>query len=219
MVSRGALYFLRYYSDYFVDSLRKSIVLLIIVQIVAPLTNSIMAALFPMSTDRYIYDTYIDIFGPMANVYVWCLGIVIYFILKKMNISKMSLQQRKSWSYLLLIFSLIMLYGQINGSNKLYSISYYDMYGIWFGIIIISQALYSCSIIVNPIFRMCGKYSYGIYLFQFIWIRFYNRYIHMDLGNPILCKFILSVLGLLTVSYILTRFYDAPIQEKLKRMV
>lgn len=204
---------------YYIDSLEKSIVLLIGVQIVIPWINNKIAVFFPLSTDRYIYDTFIGTFGPLANMYVYCLGIVVYFILKKLDACKIEVNKRKILSYSLLIFCLMMLWGQINGNNSLYHLSYYDMFGIWFCIIIISQSIHSCIIIDNPFFRLCGKYSYGMYLLQFIWIRFYNKYMHLNWGNPILTKFVISVLGLLGLSYAMIRFIDTPIQKKLKQLI
>lgn len=201
---------------YFIDSLGKSIALLVSVQVIAPWLNYHLSTFYPKTTDQYIYDTFIGTFGPLANLYVYCVGIVVYFMVKQIDAFKKTDSQGRWLSYSLLAFAAVMLWGQIKYGNSLYRLSDNDVFGIWFAIVIISQSIHSCILIDNPFFRLCGKYSYGIYLFQYIVIRFYGRYLDFDFMNPIVLSFVFCLLGLLGASYIVTRFLDGPIQKKLK---
>lgn len=177
----------------------------------APPLNGILASIIPIENDLIIYDAYIGIFNPLAQSLVYTTGIVLFFCIEKIN--KADIKNRQMLSYSALFLVLILIYGQINGQSKVYRLSGSDMFGLYFAIIIISQTVHSSFLINNPLFRMFGKYSYGMYLFQFIWINFYERYIGVDNW---LIKFIVSNTALLAISYCLTRFYDKPIQKLLK---
>lgn len=210
----GVLVFFLFISPFIyriVDNLEKSIVLFITVYVMAPLLNGILASIIPIENDLIIYDAYIGTFNPLAQSLVYTIGIVLFFCIEKIN--KADIKNRQMLSYSTLFLVLILIYGQINGQSKVYRLSGSDMFGLYFAIIIISQTVHSSFLINNPLFRMFGKFSYGMYLFQFIWINFYERYIGVDNW---LIKFIVSNIALLTISYCLTRFYDKPIQKLLK---
>lgn len=212
-------YFITPFLFCIVNSLEKAIILLLSVQLVVPWINYKISTFFPITSDGYIYNTFTYTFGPLANLYVYCLGIVLYFLLKELKNINFTARKKRTYSYILLLFAIIMIWGQINGNNSLFRLSHYDMFGVWFCIIIISQSLYSCCLIDNAFFRLCGKYSYGIYLFQFIAIRFYERYIHIDFGNPIITKFLVTMILLVLGTHVLNILYDIPIQKKLRKLI
>jgi peptidoglycan/LPS O-acetylase OafA/YrhL len=110
------------------------------------------------------------------------------------------------------------LYGQVNGASVIYRFSNIDMFGLCFVIVILRQTVYNSVLIDNPVFRLFGKYSYGIYLFQFIWINIYDRHINYQGKFDWTIKFLVSELILLLISFILTHFWDAPIQKMIKKI-
>lgn len=197
---------------YFVNSLEKSFFLFLLVQIVVPYINKLVKASLPVDSDPIIYNAYLEKFGPINQLFVWCLGITLFFTIQKFQESKSaeSPKSRIFLSYELLAFAVIMMYGQLYSKNQLFLLSNSATWGIWFFVLLLSQAIHACPIINNPFFRLCGKYSYGIYLFQFIWINNYGRFITV---NSFRGNFAVSFFGLLIISVVLTKFIDQPLQK------
>ena len=183
-----------------------------------PKINNYIAIFIPIKNDPNIYNTFINVFGPLAQFPVLWTGIITYFIIKRLR--AINIKKPKIISYMLLMISLYMLYRQIYGKNDLseYNISVYVAFSFWFSLIIISQEIYSIFLIDNPLFRILGKYSYGMYLFQFIWLKFYTSNIS-NFVNLWLIKFIISIIALLVISFVLTKFFNDPIQRNLKRAI
>lgn len=201
---------------YFIDTFEKSLLLLLATHIIYPWANAKLAGILPVSSDPEIYNTYVGCFGPLAQIYVYCLGIVLYFVITKLDRQEKT-KGRKLLSYILLIFSAMMMNGSITSGTSLYRLSYTDTFGIWLAIAIISQYIYSSKLIVNRFFEINGKYSYGIYLFQFIWLNFYGRHLNnIGFFNHLSVKFIASVFALLLISYLLTTFFDEPVHRLIK---
>ncbi len=197
---------------YFINSLEKSFFLLIIVQIIVPYVNAIIEMWIPADSDSYIYEAYLENFGPINQLFVYCLGITLFFTIQKFQESKSaeSPKGKMFLSYELLAFAVIMMYGQLYSKSQLFLLSNNATWGVWFFVLLLSQAIHACPIINNPFFRLCGKYSYGIYLFQFIWINNYGRFITV---NSFLGNFVVSFFGLLVISIVLTKFIDQPLQK------
>ncbi len=121
--------------------------------------------------------------------------------------------RRPMLSYVLLILSLILLKGQTDAEYVIYGISQVEMFALWFFIFIISQMIHASVLIDNIVFRTFGKYSYGIFLFQFIWINIYMRYINYQgvLAEEIKCA--TSIVALLAISIILNYSIEKPIHK------
>lgn len=200
----------------FVDCLEKSIALFILVYLANPWLNARLANVIPVDNDPVIYNTYISSFGPLTQILVYTMGIILFFYVKRINESE--IKHRKVLSYIILIFAIVLLYGQVNGAPQIYRFSYTEMFGLFFVIVIISQAIHSSKIIDNPFFRLFGKYSYGIYLFQFIWINIYDRHINYQGRFDWTVKFFVSDMALLLISILLTRFVDTPIQRMMNKI-
>lgn len=197
----------------FIDSLGKSMLLLLVVHIVAPRLNEYLIRGLPMAEDPTVYDTYVHNWGLLCQLPVLCMGIVLYYTIQCLN--RVHSMDSVIISYALLALSLYMLYGQIQGANDLYNASVYEMYALWFGMMIISQTIHACPIIDNPIFRACGRHSYVMFLFQFIWLNAYSRYISPYVGDAWIVKFSVSVVALLVIAILLERYVDQPIQKRL----
>lgn len=197
---------------YFVNSLERSLFILLLVQIVVPYVNKLVKVILPVESDPIIYSAYLEKFGPINQLFVYCLGITLFFTIQKFQEGKSaeSPKSRFFLSYELLFFVAIMIYGQLYSKSQLFLLSNSATWGIWFFVLLLSQAIHACPIINNPFFRLCGKYSYGIYLFQFVWINNYGRFITV---NSFLGKFAISFFGLLVISVVLTNFIDQPLQR------
>jgi peptidoglycan/LPS O-acetylase OafA/YrhL len=100
---------------------------------------------------------------------------MIYHIFKSNVLEK--IKNRKIFSYVLLLFSLGMIAGMALGYNSLWILSSITLFGIWFLILAVSQKLNSCILIDNKLFEVLGRYSYPIYLFHYLLIEEYGKFI------------------------------------------
>ncbi len=117
--------------------------------------------------DLYLLNTFRANFGFFAQLPVMFLGIIFYFLVKKIEKFRKS-QDGKSLSLLILLASLFMLIGLIFKNSRIFGINNFTLYGIVFFGICLSQWLYPCFLIDNPFFRLFGKYSYPLFLFNFL---------------------------------------------------
>jgi len=196
-----------------VNSLEKAIIFAIIVFIVNPQLNYGLGLLLPNNPDPYIYNEYIVNFGPFSQFLVYSFGIVLFFLIEKIKDRKT--KYSRILSYALFLFALIIVFGQVIVGGKLFGFSKYEIFGLLFAIIIISQVVYPSKLVCNPAFRLIGRYSYGIYLFQFIWLHFYDLFIHYTGKYEWIVKYSISLAALFVISFILTEFYEKPIRNKL----
>lgn len=198
----------------YIDSLEKSLVFGVAAYIVMPWMNTVLSVLLPIDDDPHIYCTYLSTFGPPSQFLVYVFGVILYFAVKRIRETKV--ERPAILSYALLILALIALYGQVNGAASLYRLSRHEMFGLWFSLIVLSQALHSCRIIDNRFFGIIGEYSYGIYLFQFIWLLFYDRYIRYTGRFDWTVKYLVSVAALFAIAFLLSRFYERPVVRMLE---
>ena len=196
-----------------INSLEKSIIALIISIMACPIVNSLICSLLPFENDPVVYSTYKDMFSPLRHFPVYIMGMCIFFILKSKDI--FSFKHSRPLSYSLLIFSLFMLIGQALGQNTLFHISNQIMYGIWFSIIILSQSIHTSPILCNSIFDTIGKYSYVMYLFQFIVINTISKFYPADNSETIILGFLINSVVLFLISFILTKLVVTPIHKLL----
>ena len=172
-------------------------------------------------TDWIVYSAYQNNMGPLANVIPFLMGIVMFYIVFTWLEKKiMPSWKTKVISYVLLIVGVALLYIQNCGVQPLPLLTRNDTFSLWFCIIIISQAIHSSVLIDNPIFRFLGKYSYGIYLFQYVVVNFYDDKI--DYHGPLswCVKMTFCVVFLLLLSIVFTTVCDrstALIKLKIKK--
>lgn len=197
----------------YVDTFGKSALLVLVVHIAAPRANDYLTGLLPMTEDPIVYDTYAHNFGMLCQLPVLCMGILLYYVVRLLR--GIEISNRRLLAYTLLALSLYMLYGQIQEANDLYNTSVYEMYALWFAMMIVSQTVHTCPIIDNPLFRVCGKYSYGMFLFQFIWLNAWSRCLSPYIGDVWIVKFSVSVVALLLIAIVLDRFVDQPLQRRI----
>lgn len=201
---------------YYIDSLEKAVIFVIVVYVLNPILTMGLGAVLPIDSDPTVYNMYIGYFSPFTQSLVYAIGIMLYFLVR--SIQKKDIQCKKVLSYVLLFLAVILMYGQIKGAGTIYLLSPPEMFGLFFGILILSQSIHTSVFIDNPLFRLFGKYSYGIYLFQFIWLNFYRRYFNCSGMISWTVSFFVSIFALLLISFLLTRLYEKPVCEKLRKI-
>lgn len=196
----------------YINSLEKSVGIFVVSIPMCYLVKECADLFLPAVEDVYIYETYIDEFGILAQLPVLLLGIVLFFALKSYDEQK--IKEKRTLSYALLVFSLIMILGQAYQKNTLYMINEATIFGIWFLGISISQAIWQCPLIDNCVFRTIGKYSYPIYLIHFFFIQMFQKYYDLNIQNEILnwgLQYIIVLSISMAVSIVIIKFYDRPL--------
>lgn len=196
----------------YINSLEKSIGLFVISIPICYTVKEIAYRYLPAVEDTYIYTTYIDTFGIMAQLPVILLGIILYFIMLEFDLQ--NIKEKKIISYGLLIFALIMILGQAYQKNKLYMINGDTLFGLWFLCIALSQAIWRTPFIDNRIFRTIGKYSYPLYLIHFFLIHMLQKYWIFNIENIVLnwgVQYIIILCASMIISYVVEKYYNRPI--------
>lgn len=196
----------------YVDSFAKALMVCVGAILICPVLSNVWFGFFPNTSDEYIYDIFHYSFGPLCQLPVLFMGMVVFFVIK--SIEHIEIKNKKLLSWIFLLFSFYMLYGQMKNCNSLYSLSYDTLISVWFVLIIMGQSVCPSRIIDNPIFDTLGKYSYGIYLFQWMWLTLYDRYVGCYISKfDWTIKFFTSLIVLLIISIILTKYIDTPLRQ------
>jgi len=114
-----------------------------------------------------------------------------------------------------------MIGGMALNRNFLLGLSGYTLFGIWFFLLACSQYLNSFFIIDNPLFRFLGNYSYPIYLFHFLFIWIYDKYIP-SLSNNVVLNWIIKYVAIMVVVSViaipLVKWVEKPLEHVLKSL-
>lgn len=199
----------------YIRSLESSIIALLISLLATPIINSLIYKIMPITSDPVIYEAYKNTFSPIRLFPVYVLGITLYFLRLKINMQ--SIQHKKALSYTLIVFSIIMIIGQMLDANTLFHFSNYSMFAMWFGIIIIALSLSNNIVLDNPVFKLIGEYSYAMYLFQYLLINAYDTFMPKQLGFTV--RFIVITVIVFASSILVTIFIDRPLQKRLSRLL
>jgi peptidoglycan/LPS O-acetylase OafA/YrhL len=203
-----------------INTLEKSIICFIISGFTSYLLSYIgNSFLIPNTDDAYIYSSYFGNFWFVTQFPVIILGIVLYYIFKSNILEK--IEKRTVFSYILLLFSVYMIFGMALGYNNLLGLSSFTLFGIWFLILAISQKLNSCIFIDNKLFVFLGKHSYPIYLFHFFLVAAYGKFVPTLTENMVvnwLIKYLIIVIVSSIIAIPLEKYFDAPIVKKLNKI-
>lgn len=171
--------------------------------------------------DTHVFQAYFGTFWIFAQLPILILGIILYYIIEKIDYSV--IRSKKLLSYSLLVFAVLMICGHILGKNDIFMLDENTLFSFWFVCIIISQVLYRCPLIDNIIFRIIGRYSYPVYLFHYYVLMFYDKYLFDILGGGYgmlnwLIKYIISLCASVAMAVILTKCVDIPMSKWMKGM-
>lgn len=121
-----------------------------------------------------IWEDYINILSFPSEFPIMLLGILVYYIYKKV-VEENAIKHKLAFSLSCLIFIFILLYALV--VNKNYFMIYNNIFsfGVIFAVIFISQLIYPLKIIKNNIFSIFGRHSYGIYLSHMFIIYLINK--------------------------------------------
>ena len=203
-----------------ITNLEKAVCFFLITTLGANCINYAAYSLMPQ-TDVYVYESYIGYFWIFTQLPVFAAGILLYFFLRRMNDME-SCRNRRVLSYCILLFCVCMLMGETFEKNQIMGVSKYALASVWFLGVIISQIIHSCHVIVNPFFAELGKNSYAIYLFHYLLLKLYNKYVPIHIQNAYLDWFVrFSVIMLLSyvLSLFLERFFNKPVGRFLAKYI
>lgn len=201
-----------------INTLEKAIAVFVVSAFSCDVLGNNYFRIFAYTEDSYIYWCYADNFWIFAQLPVLILGIIFYYIIKSDICSKCT--SKRLASYSLLGFMLFMMAGQAYGVNKLFNIKNITLFGLWFLMLAISQQLHSCPLIDNKIFRLLGKYSYPMYLFHFLFIQIYEKFVTFSIGSSLLdwlLKYITIIIISLIVAVPLTKYFEEPVTKLLTK--
>lgn len=144
--------------------------------------QDIACALIPQA-DAYLFETYINTFCFLAQLPVFAIGICLYHLRREAECF-VNLQHKKRYSYAILILCTGMIIGLMYRPIQTKSLWEYTVFALCFFGIIISQMFHKCPVIENQIFRKIGQNSYAIYLFHYLFIKLYYKYVTLYFHNP-----------------------------------
>lgn len=213
-------YLLAPYLYKIINSLEKSAAFFLLSAFLCRILSHFIYRIFPEGKDSYIYSAYAGTFNFFAQFPVLIAGIMLYFLFQGQLLEKIT--RPKLISYVLLVFASVMIAGQAFGQNSLFLISSETLFGLWFFLIAISQKICPLVWTDNKLWGLLGKYSYPIYLFHFFILAIYDKMNIPATGSALLdwcIKYVTALLASLAVSVILTKGFDRPMVERLKRML
>ena len=199
-----------------INSFEKSVIFTIMVYLINPFLKARLATIFPVDQDSYIYNEFLSNFGPLNQILVFCFGIILYFAILRIQDKQYN---NKSISSMLLILSLIWLFCLIDGGDCIFRLTRNEMFGLCFAILILSQAIHSSKIVCNPFFMLLGKYSYGIYLFQFFLLKHYDKYIRDNGYLEWFSRFVICLIAFTGIAVILDKLYEKPLNKIINNLI
>lgn len=201
-----------------INSFERATVFFFCTTIVCKYINAFADNRIPDIADAYIYKVYFRDFWIFAQLPILALGICLFFILR--IISCIEIKEKRLLSWGLLLFSTVMMWGQMNYRNVLYDISEGALIAFWFMLLIISQSIYKNCLVNNFIFSILGQHSYIIYLFHGIAIYLFDKYINISTGYSVLdwgIKYFVLIVIMILWASLMDKYIDKPYRKWIKR--
>lgn len=172
--------------------------------------------LVPNSSDAYLITHYYGTFWIFAQFPVLSLGIVLYFILKLCYSNDITCPP--VFSYSIIIFALIMLWGNANAKNCIYGLNNYTLYGIWFFMLAIGLYYKRVSILDNAVFAFLGKHSYSIYLIHLCFISIFDKFCLLSFPTNliVITRFSFVTVSSLVFAVVAEKYVETPVSSKLR---
>lgn len=156
----------------FLRSIKHLLLLFSVLSVTAFGLTQLLWIVLPTETDPMVYYGYITTFGPHVHLAVYSLGFIFFALLKEYNLTKV--KHPVHYSYVLLGVLIIVIIVLSLDNSRSFLIN-----GILGFVILISQEIHSAPVIDNRFFRLIGKNSYAMYLFQFIFFNIYDYFISL----------------------------------------
>jgi peptidoglycan/LPS O-acetylase OafA/YrhL len=115
-----------------------------------------------------------------------------------------------------------MIGGMALNYNRIWGLSGFTLFGIGFIILAISQKLNSCILIDNKLFELLGRHSYPIYLFHYLLIEEYGKFVPTLTEHEVvnwLIKYLTIIIVSLIIAIPLDKYFEAPIVKKLNSLI
>lgn len=199
----------------FIDNLYKAVFVFAAGVFICYFINSYIYSQFPTDVDESIYFAFSLEFSFFVQFPILLMGIVVYFILQSKAVA--GIKGSILTSYLLMLLGMAVIIFEVISSGDLKYLTLQAIFAIGFSLIIISQQIRPSLILTNPVFSFIGKYSYGIYLFHYLFIILYGRYITDEAMDAWYIKYPIVIAVSLPVSILVTKCFDAPVQRLLSR--
>ena len=198
-------------------TLQSSVIWMIAGSFLCSCICSLLNYSIPDMPENYIYREYLGICFFVTHFPVLLLSRVFYFAVKE--IQKNRVVGDRILSDSLLFFCIWMIGGEILQKNQLFGIGSYTMFGFWFFILAMSQAIKPSSLITNAGFSFIGKHSYPIYLFHYIFIIFENKLFMGETAGSIIVKYIITLSISCIIAVLLDKFVQRPLEGILLKML
>ena len=156
----------------YANSLKRMILVLLFFEIVIIASQGLLMTYLPLENDHFVYYGYLKNHSPYSHLVVYSLGVVLGVLTHK-NINSLKNPRFVSNAILVSLFIELIVLSAVDVKNI-------NFFGLWSFLLILSQEIYSSPIIDNRFFRLIGKHSYVMYLFQFIFFNVYDMFIDVD---------------------------------------
>lgn len=167
------------------------------------------------------YETYVGTFCITSQIGVLLLGIVLFFVLKK-ECTLLPDKEKIITSYFLILFSVVLIVGTMLDRNYVLGINKFGLFGICFFIMAYALNMHACKIVDNVVFRFLGRKSYFIYLFHFLLIRLYDKYVPVITGNEFInwiIKYVLVLIIVVALSYPVEKYFEKPLVAVMNKAI
>lgn len=157
--------------------------------------------------DSYLFQAYFQTFWFVTQLPVFSVGIALYFLLDRLQVSD-HVHNKTLSSYCLLFAAAILLVGEALNINHIFGMTKYVLLAVCFSGFILSQYLRPCPLLCNRFSAAIGKRSYPIYLFHWLILKIYESRISLSVGNAV-CDWLIRFILVLGASFITALFIEA----------
>ncbi len=173
------------------------------------------------SDRRYVFDSWIGGWFPLAQLEVLFAGLIVFQLIKYNDIvMKNDRFLRIILSTTMLCVFIVLFSARTVGEFRIFGVSNATICVFIYFVLIMALEVFPIRLIVNPIFAFIGKYTYGIFLCHTVMIGIINSVMPSMNDNFMLewlTKYAIAVLTSLGVSVLLAKGIEEPLLNKMKR--